>query len=55
VVDDEHLLLRDDGDHRRRRHSTNLAAARPHLEHRWVVRVALREDSLDGAVTAARK
>ena len=52
-ADDEHLLLRDDGDHGGGGHSTDMPVARPHLEERRVVRVPLREDPLDLAAASA--
>jgi hypothetical protein len=53
AVDDEHLLLRDAGDDRRRRHAPHPSVARAYFEHGRVVRVAVREDSLDRAAAAA--
>jgi 3'-5' exoribonuclease len=53
-VDDEHLLLRHNGDDRRRRHAPHAPPARAHLEVRRVVRTAVREDPLHRAVAAAR-
>lgn len=53
AIDDEHLLLRDDGDDRRGGHSPNPPVARPDLEHFRVVRVAVREDPLHSAAAAA--
>jgi len=53
AIDDEHLLLRDDGNDRRRGHSPDPPVARPDLEHLRVVRVAVRENPLDRATAAA--
>jgi hypothetical protein len=53
AIDDEHLLLRDDGDDRRRGHSPDPSVARPDLEHFRVVRVAVREDPLHRAAASA--
>ena len=49
AIDDEHLLLRDDGDDRRGGHSPDPPVARPDLEQFRVVRVAVREDPLHSA------
>jgi hypothetical protein len=54
-VDDEHLLGGDDGDDRRRGHAPHAASPRPHLEHRGVVRVVIRQDPLDRAAAATRE
>ena len=51
--DNEHLLLRDDGDDRRRGHSPDPPVASPDLEHFRVVRVAVREDPLHSAAASA--
>jgi len=53
AIDDEHLLLRNDGDDRRRRHLPNPPVARPDLEHFRVVRVSVRENPLHRATPAA--
>jgi hypothetical protein len=51
-VDDEHLLLRDHCDDRRRRHTPNAMPPRPHLEHGWIVRIDVRKDPLDRSVAS---
>ena len=53
AVDDEHLLLRDDGDDRGRGHTPNAPVTRPDFEHFRVVRVAVRENPLHRATAAA--
>jgi len=53
AIDDEHFLLRDDGDDRRRGHLPDPPVARPDFEHFRVVRVAVRENPLHRATTAA--
>jgi hypothetical protein len=55
MVDDEHLVGRDARDDGRRRDAPDAPAARPHLQHRRVVRVALRPDPLDRAMAAPRE
>jgi hypothetical protein len=51
-VDDEHLLLRHDGDDRRGGHATDAMPPRPHLEHGWIVRIDVRKNPLDRAVAS---
>jgi hypothetical protein len=50
AIDDEHLVLWDDGDDRRRRHPPHAPMAHPNLEYRRIVRVAVRENPFHRAV-----
>ena len=52
AIDDKHLLLRNDGDDRRRGHLPDPPVARPDFEHFRVVRVAVRENPLHRATAA---
>jgi hypothetical protein len=54
-VDDENLLLRDDGDDRRGRNLADAPMARPNLEQRRIVRIDVRENPLHRAATPARE
>jgi hypothetical protein len=53
MVDDEHLLVRHDCDHRRSRNPAHATAARPHLQQRGFVRIVVDQDPLDRATAAA--
>lgn len=53
AIDDEHLLRRDDGDHRGRRNPVDLSPTRPDLEERGGVKAPVGEDPLDRAVASA--
>jgi hypothetical protein len=54
-VDDENLLLRNDGDDRRGRDVANPSVARPNLEQRRIVRVDIRENPLHRAAPPTRE
>ena len=51
MIDDEHLVGRHHGNHRRSRNPPHAASAHTHLQKRGVVRIVIREDPLDRATT----
>ena len=55
MIDDEHLIGRHHGDHRRGRNPPHAPPAHTHLQQRGVVRIVIREDPLNRATTATRE